>query len=76
MYYHTCPMCGANLDPGESCDCIENTPSLTEAATGSGKPNAVPNGSTRQHRATDAHIRHSRSHISKTRRENYDSKAK
>lgn len=21
MLYHTCPECGANLDPGESCDC-------------------------------------------------------
>lgn len=21
MYYHTCPLCGANLDPGEYCDC-------------------------------------------------------
>lgn len=20
-YYHTCPYCGANLDPNESCDC-------------------------------------------------------
>lgn len=20
-YYHTCPECGANLDPGEQCDC-------------------------------------------------------
>ena len=20
-YYHTCKYCGANLDPGESCDC-------------------------------------------------------
>ena len=20
-YYRTCPHCGANLDPGESCDC-------------------------------------------------------
>ena len=19
--YHTCPNCGANLDPGETCDC-------------------------------------------------------
>ena len=19
-YYHTCPCCGANLDPGEHCD--------------------------------------------------------
>lgn len=22
-YYHTCPCCGANLDPGERCDCDE-----------------------------------------------------
>lgn len=22
-YYHTCPLCGANLDPGERCDCDE-----------------------------------------------------
>lgn len=20
-YYHTCPYCGAHLDPGERCDC-------------------------------------------------------
>lgn len=20
-YYYTCPYCGANLDPGERCDC-------------------------------------------------------
>lgn len=20
-YYHTCPYCGAHLDPGEVCDC-------------------------------------------------------
>lgn len=24
-YYQTCPYCGANLDPGESCDCEEAT---------------------------------------------------
>lgn len=22
-YYRTCPFCGANLDPGESCRCRE-----------------------------------------------------
>ena len=21
-YYKTCPICGANLDPGEHCDCM------------------------------------------------------
>ena len=25
MYYHTCKFCGANLDPGEKCDCQMNT---------------------------------------------------
>ena len=23
-YYHTCPDCGASLDPGEACDCNKN----------------------------------------------------
>ena len=22
-YFKTCPYCGANLDPGETCDCLE-----------------------------------------------------
>ena len=22
-FYKTCPNCGANLDPGERCDCLE-----------------------------------------------------
>ena len=24
-YYKTCPNCGAHLDPGEHCECQENT---------------------------------------------------
>lgn len=24
MIYRTCPLCGANLDPGERCDCEDN----------------------------------------------------
>lgn len=23
MYYNKCEICGANLDPGERCDCYE-----------------------------------------------------
>ena len=22
-FYHTCPRCGAHLDPGETCDCLD-----------------------------------------------------
>lgn len=22
-FYHICPHCGASLDPGEACDCLE-----------------------------------------------------
>lgn len=30
QYYWTCPYCGSNLDPGETCDCknVENDKSL------------------------------------------------
>lgn len=30
-YYHTCPRCGANLDPGERCECREPTPEEMQA---------------------------------------------
>lgn len=29
-YYHTCPNCGANLDPGEKCDCQNEKKKLEE----------------------------------------------
>lgn len=32
-YYHTCPDCGANLDPGERCDCTKATERPGGAAT-------------------------------------------
>jgi hypothetical protein len=28
-FYHTCPECGAALDPGERCDCRKNPSELT-----------------------------------------------
>ena len=24
-YYRTCPLCSANLDPGEKCDCLSES---------------------------------------------------
>lgn len=30
MSYHTCEYCGANLDPGEKCDCKEEDLKLEE----------------------------------------------
>ena len=33
MNYWTCPLCGANLDPGERCDCeARNEQQTTEQA--------------------------------------------
>ena len=29
-YYVTCPDCGANLDPGEKCDCKKDNNSSSE----------------------------------------------
>ena len=37
-YYVTCPNCGANLDPNESCDCKENAPKMFW----SNKPDKIP----------------------------------
>lgn len=31
-YYHTCPYCGANLDPDEHCDCQEKEKTVQSAA--------------------------------------------
>lgn len=30
MQYYKCPICGANLDPGEACDCEEEAPRRPE----------------------------------------------
>ena len=36
MHYKTCPHCGAHLDPGELCDCLEKEEgrSVKEAPNG------------------------------------------
>ena len=31
-YYRTCPLCGAHLDPGESCGCQEAKNTALDAA--------------------------------------------
>ena len=31
-YYHTCPECGANLDPCEKCDCQTIKNNITKEA--------------------------------------------
>lgn len=32
-YYRTCPYCGSNNDPGETCDCIKEREKDTEIST-------------------------------------------
>lgn len=29
-YFHSCPKCGANLDPGEKCDCEKERQKINE----------------------------------------------
>ena len=36
-YYKTCPECGANLDPGEQCDCQEDEEKAADAETSNGQ---------------------------------------
>ena len=37
-YYHTCPLCCSNLDPGETCDCQHKEEAPAGAANaGEGK---------------------------------------
>ena len=39
-YYKTCPLCGANLDPGEVCECKEEA-APGAANTGDGKAKQI-----------------------------------
>lgn len=34
MQYRTCPYCGASLDPGERCDCMDETDETVQADDG------------------------------------------
>ena len=42
--YKTCPVCGANLDPGERCDCEKGCSSFSKRSVemGRGLKQAVP----------------------------------
>jgi len=52
MYYHTCPMCGANLDPGECCDCRDEAAHTSTAIDGSSRTLRRTSGhAERQHKA-------------------------
>ena len=45
QYYETCPICGANLDPGEHCDCMIEVREHQYPVTGcaeDGAGNVVP----------------------------------
>lgn len=41
-YYHTCPDCGAHLDPGEPCDCTGTLMGPKSQARGLLKKEAAP----------------------------------
>ena len=35
--YHTCPVCGSSLDPGEACDCQREDPRMSNVPRLAGK---------------------------------------
>lgn len=41
MMYKTCPLCGANLDPGERCDCNKKTAVSAANADNGGAGNGM-----------------------------------
>lgn len=45
MYFRTCPRCGANLDPGERCDCTAMT-GKEKAPAGAPTPTSIINNNT------------------------------
>lgn len=45
--YRTCPQCGANLDPGERCDCKEKS-AVRRESTQADNPNKTIKYSMRQ----------------------------
>jgi len=48
-YYRTCPYCGANLDPGERCDCRDNEKAAADAANIDGGWDGIENDNTLFH---------------------------
>lgn len=36
-YYHTCPICGSHLDPGERCDCRKENAAVGTRNTSGGE---------------------------------------
>lgn len=52
-YYHTCPECGANLDPGEKCDCTDEAIANKKTARTCGQYAKEPKADTR--RQTESH---------------------
>lgn len=49
-YFHTCPHCGANLDPGEVCDCRDKERAAQGAAnTQDGKAEQIDKAASASH---------------------------
>lgn len=51
MMYRTCPQCGSNLDPGESCDCGKWETRADQDARVAERKEAVNNGKNDIHRS-------------------------
>lgn len=41
-YFHACGFCGANIDPGEICDCVERARAIRQETTGRARDQTAP----------------------------------
>lgn len=51
MYYKTCPHCGSNLDPSETCDCQQERRNDPKDAATENRKETASNGKNQNGRA-------------------------
>lgn len=55
-YFHACGFCGANIDPGEICDCVERARAIRQETTGRARDQTEPSITRRTEARTGATI--------------------
>lgn len=56
-YYNECPLCGSNLDPGESCDCQKEKQEVKNIAEDSDSNGSIKRGGREPIRGINRRVR-------------------